>query len=59
MDRTKAILTAVIALVGALVMLALSVYPFQYGLVESAVLAGAFVLLALFETVLSDAEFGA
>jgi hypothetical protein len=35
------------------------VYPFQYGIVESAVLAVGFVVLALFETVLDRSTFGA
>jgi hypothetical protein len=59
MDRRKAVLTALIGLVGAVIVLGPSVYPFQYGLLESVVLAGAFVLLAVFETVLDDARFGA
>jgi|GEM_PF-253613 hypothetical protein len=53
--RTKVLLTVVIGTVGAVVMLALVVYPFDYGVVESAVLAGAFVLAGLFQTVLGDA----
>jgi len=53
--RTTVLLTGMIGVVGAAGLLALTVYPFDYGLVESAVLAGAFVLAALFQTVLGDA----
>ena len=58
MERTtKALLVAAIAFIGALVFLALAVYPFQYGPVQSAVLAGLLVLVALFETVLEGSSF--
>jgi len=59
MDRKKALATAAIGVVGSGVLLALTVYPFQYGLVESAVLAVGFVVLALFQTVLDRSTFGA
>lgn len=59
MNGWRVLLVAVIGTIGAVVMLAMTVSPFQYGLVESAVLAGAIVLFALFETVLDDASFGA
>ncbi len=49
------LLSAVIAAVGAVLWLALSVYPMQYGVVESGVLAGLLVLVGLFEFVLDDA----
>ncbi|WP_327053545.1 hypothetical protein [Halomicrococcus gelatinilyticus] len=54
---TKALLVAAIAFIGALAFLALAVYPFQYGPVESAVLAGLLVLVALLETVLDRSSF--
>ncbi|WP_226011897.1 hypothetical protein [Halomicrobium salinisoli] len=56
--REKVTLTGVIGLLGAVVFLALSVYPFQYGPVESGVLAGTFVAAALFQFVLGEATFG-
>lgn len=56
--REKAALTGVVGLLGAVVFLALSVYPFQYGTVESGLLAGAFVVAALFQFVLDEATFG-
>ena len=43
--RSKGLLTGIIGVFGAAGLLALTVYPFDYGLVESAVLAGAFVLV--------------
>lgn len=55
----KGILVGVIGVVGAVLYLGLTVYPFQYGPVESVLLAGAFVLLALLETVLDGATFAA
>jgi len=42
--RTKGILTGAIGVLGALGYLALTVYPFGYGMAESAALAGAFVI---------------
>ncbi|MBX0286754.1 hypothetical protein EGH22_10475 [Halomicroarcula sp. F28] len=53
--RTKALFTGMVGTVGAAGMLALTVYPFDYGVAESAVLAGAVVLVALYQTVLDDA----
>jgi len=50
--RAKALLISVIGTVAAVGMLALTVYPSEYGAVESAVLAGASVLAALFKYVL-------
>ena len=58
MDRsTKALLTAAIGLLGAVGLLALTVYPFQYGVGESLVLVGALVGALLFQTVLDDTSF--
>jgi len=53
--RTKALFIGIVGTVAAAGMLALTVFPFDYGVVESAVLAGAFVLVALYQTVLDDA----
>ncbi|WP_192498370.1 hypothetical protein [Halorussus halophilus] len=53
----KRLLTGGVALVGAGCFLALSVYPFQYGTVESAVLAGALVVVGLFEFALDETSF--
>jgi hypothetical protein len=52
------LLSAGIGVVGVVSWLALSVYPMQYGVVESGVLAGLLVLLGLFEFVLDDALGG-
>ena len=57
-SRAKFTLTALILSVGALILLGLTVYPFQYGWVESSILAGGFVLAALFQTVLDGAFAG-
>ena len=43
-------------LVGALTFLGLTVYPFQYGPVESTLLAGGLVLFGLFKFVLDTAR---
>ncbi|WP_440008372.1 hypothetical protein [Halomicrococcus sp. SG-WS-1] len=51
-QTTRAFLTGIIGVLGTAVFVGLTVYPFHYGFVESALLAGAFVFLALFETVL-------
>ncbi|MFB6202015.1 MAG: hypothetical protein ABEI98_08385 [Halorhabdus sp.] len=56
MDRTSAILTGIVGVVGATVFLGLFVYPLQYGPVESAVAAGLVVLAGLWEFVLDRAE---
>lgn len=55
--RTKAILVAAIGFLGAVALFGLTVYPFQHGTVESSILVGLLVLLALFETVLDDTSF--
>ncbi|MFB6089934.1 MAG: hypothetical protein ABEJ97_02640 [Halobellus sp.] len=58
MDRTtRATVLALIALGGAAVLFAMTIYPLDYGLVEGALLAGAFVLVAVIETVLDDTSF--
>ena len=55
MDRSsKALYIAVIGILGAGGFVALTVYPFQYGLGESVVLTGALVGALLFQTVLDD-----
>jgi hypothetical protein len=53
--RTKALLAGGIGTLAAVGMLTLMVYPFDYGVLESAVLVGLFVLVALYQTVLDDA----
>mgnify|MGYP006272960687 CR=1 FL=1 len=58
MDRSsKALFTAVIGILGAVGFVALTVYPFQYGLGESLIMTGALVGALLFQTVLDDASF--
>jgi hypothetical protein len=53
----KALLVGGIAFAGVVLFLALTVYPFQYGTVESLVLVGLLVLLGVFELVLDDTSF--
>lgn len=50
-------LLGLVGVVAAVIYLGMTVYPFQYGFAESAVLAGAFVLFALFESVLDRSSF--
>lgn len=58
MDRTtRALLVGVIGILGAVAFFGLTVYPFQYGLVESSLLAGFFVLISVFEVVLDETSF--
>lgn len=58
MERsTKALLTAVIGLLGAVGIIVLTVYPFQYGFGESLLLVGALAGALLFQTVLDDTSF--
>lgn len=58
MERTtQAFLVGTIGILGAVVLLGLTVYPFQYGVVESSLLAGLIVLFALFEFVLDETTF--
>jgi len=54
-SRTKALRTGIIGIVAAMGVLALTVYPFSYGFAESVLLAGSFVLVALYRTLLDDA----
>lgn len=56
--RTRALLIGLAGLVGTVAYLGLTVYPLDYGPVESALLAGALVLFAVYEIVLDDASFG-
>ncbi|WP_313691875.1 hypothetical protein [Halorarum halobium] len=55
--RTRTSLVALIPFVGAIMLLALTVHPFQYGLVGSPLLVGAFAVLAVVETVLDETSF--
>jgi uncharacterized membrane protein len=55
--REKAWVVGVLALLGAIVLFALAVYPFQYGLVESTLLVGGLIAFLIFETVLDDTSF--
>lgn len=55
--RQKTLLVSGICLVGAVIFLAMTVFPFQYGPIEAAALAVAFVAFAVFETVLDDTSF--
>ncbi|MFB6250465.1 MAG: hypothetical protein ABEI27_02045 [Halobellus sp.] len=55
--RTRAALLGTISLAGAALLFGLTVYPFQYGLVESFLLLAALVAVAVFETVLDDTSF--
>lgn len=58
MERTtRMILTGIVGVLGAVVLIGLLVFPFQYGVVESTILAGAFVCFALFEFVLNETSF--
>lgn len=58
MDRsTRALPSGIIAALGAIVLLALTVYPFQYNFGESLLLTGALVGTLLFQTVLDDTSF--
>ncbi|NHN60154.1 MULTISPECIES: hypothetical protein [Halorussus] len=54
-SRTQRLLAIGVLVVGAVLWLALSVYPFQYGRVQSLVLAGLFVAFGFFEFVLDEA----
>jgi len=55
--QTQAFLVGTIGIAGALLLLGLTAYPFQYGLKQSALLVGVLILLAVFETVLGDTSF--
>ncbi|WP_226040224.1 hypothetical protein [Natrinema sp. DC36] len=52
--RTQTFLVSVIGFIGAVIFLGLSVYPFQYGFLDSVLLAGGFVVLSLVAFVLDD-----
>ncbi len=53
----RAFLTGLVGVAGAIAFLGLTVYPFQYGPVESAVLAGGLVLAGLVKFALDTARF--
>ena len=53
--REKAVFTGVLGVGGAVLLLALTVYPLDYGVAESSLLVGLLVLFGLYETVLGDA----
>jgi len=53
--RVKLVVGGVIVALGILALFAMTVYPFHYGLMESTILAGAFVVVALIEIVLDNA----
>ena len=58
MERsTRALLSGIIAALGAIVLFGLTVYPFEYGIGESLLMTGALVGALLFQTVLNDASF--
>ena len=55
--RANAWLVGVVGILGSIALLALTVYPFNYGLVESTLLVGGLLVFMLFETVLDDTSF--
>lgn len=55
--RRRGILVGAIGVLGAVGFLALTVYPFQYGPVESSILVGGLVLFAVLETLLDRTSF--
>ena len=55
--RAKAWLVGAFVVLGSIVLLALTVYPFNYGLVESTLLVGGLLVFMLFETILGDTSF--
>jgi hypothetical protein len=55
--REKAWVVGLTSFLGAIVLFALAVYPFQYGLVESTLVVGGLIAFMLFETVLDDTSF--
>ena len=58
MDRSsKAFLIGLFSLLGAIALLALTVYPYNYGPVKSALLVAGLIAFAIFETVLDDTSF--
>jgi len=52
----KKFLAGAIGIIGVIIFLALFIYPFQYGLLPSSGLASAFILFAIFETILNDTD---
>ena len=54
---TRACLTVVIGMAGAVGLFALTIYPFEYGLGESLIVTGVLVGALLFQTVLDDTSF--
>lgn len=58
MEQTyEALLVRGICPIGAVVFLALAIFPFQYGPLEAVSLAVDFVAFSIFETVLNDTTF--
>jgi len=58
MDRRgKAFLIGLFSLLGTIELLALTVYPYKYGPVNSALLVAGLIAVATFETVLDDTSF--
>jgi uncharacterized membrane protein len=58
MDRREnALVVGLISVLGAIALLALTVYPFKYGPVESVLVVGGLIVFMLFETVLDDTSF--
>jgi len=55
--RENAWLVGVFGVLGAVALLALTVYPYNYGPVKSALLVGGLIAFALFETALDDTSF--
>jgi hypothetical protein len=55
--QTKAFLVGGIGLIGAVICFGLTVYPFQYGVLESALLGSLFVFFGLFKTIIGNASF--
>ena len=56
-QTTQAFFVGMIGVLGAVALFGLTVYPLQYGVVESSVLVGLIVLFALFKFVLDEAIF--
>ena len=55
--REKAWVAGLISLLGAIVLFALAVYPYNYGPVKSTLLVGGLIALLIFQTVLDDTSF--
>jgi hypothetical protein len=54
-QRGRFVLAALVLGAGAVFFVGLTVYPYQYGVVESGLLVGVLVVFGLVETVLDDA----